>query len=235
MKKPAFIIGAAALVCFSVLSTGCGPTLLEINGAMRKVDRAWQLDYQKLEDEYRHRVIDSPFPLVFSQVQKTFLDLSLPVQKADPEKGVIVAENNAPNPLTHEEWQRVVVEENPRLKRLTDSMLFLSDDPSPYVVIVIVKMREVEDKTFVLFDYELDSPTYRAMGVVGTKHAPPLAMKIATTKFWDGLEKNLKKVNAPLPRKRKPDELYAARDAITHIYHPVAASKITTPLPQRQE
>jgi len=36
----------------------------------------------------------------------------MPIQKADFEKGVIVAENEATHPLTHEEWKRVVKVEN---------------------------------------------------------------------------------------------------------------------------
>lgn len=195
-------------MCLSAMTAGCA-TIPGINKAMRKVDRAWQLDYQKMEDDVRHRVIDAPYPFVYSQVRKTFLDLSMPVKSEDPEKGIIITENNAPHPLTPEEWRRVVKEENPRVRRLSGSVIFLADNPDDYIVTMLASMRAVDGKTFVLLNYELDAPAYRQLGVEPTKHAPPLAVKIFSMKFWDLLHANLKKVNAPVPRKRNPDELYA--------------------------
>src|ERR1700682_1516929 len=90
----------------------------DIDAGFRRIDRAWQLEYQQTEDEYRFRVIDAEFAPSFEAVRKTFLDLGLPIQKSSLEGGVIVAENAAPAPLSLDEWKEVARAENPRVKEI---------------------------------------------------------------------------------------------------------------------
>lgn len=189
----------------SVVLSGC-VSIPEINAGFRRIDHAWQLEYQKTRDLFRYRVIDAPYRAVYTQVKKTFLDLSMPIQKADITKGVIIAENEAPTPLTNEEWKQVAKAENPRLKKLGGWMFSLGDDTKGYIVTVIAGLHTIGSKTIVLLDYKLDMPQYRQMGITPSKFAPPLAVQLGSIKFWKQLESNLNKVNLPAPRKRTSDE-----------------------------
>jgi hypothetical protein len=199
--------GALFLMFLAVMISGCA-SIPEINTSFRKIDRAWQLEYQETEDAFRHRVIDAPYRTVYAQVKKTFLDLAMPIQKADVKEGIIVVENEAPHPLTHEEWKRVVKVENPRVKALGGWMFSLRDEPKGYIVTVRAGLRAIGDKTFVLLDYKLDMPKYREMGITPSEHAPPLAVQLGAAKFWAQLKSNLEKINLPEPRKRTREELY---------------------------
>jgi hypothetical protein len=202
MRKPILIISA---IVFTV--TGCA-SVPEINSSFRRIDRLWQLETQKIEDAFRHRVIDADYSVVFPQVKKTFLDLGMPVQKSSVSEGLILAENEAPHPLTMEEWAQVVKVEGPRVKEIGGWMFNLSANPKGYIVTVAAGLKAVRDKTFVLLDYRLDMPDYRRMGFTTSEHAPPLAVQIGAMKFWTQLDKNLKKVGAPSLRKRRADEIH---------------------------
>lgn len=116
--------------------SGC-MTLVDIDAAFRRIDRAWQLDYQKTEDEFRYRIIDADLDVSFSAVRKTFLDLGMPVQRVSLEKGegVVIAENEAPTPLSRDEWIEIAKAENPRVKELGGWAFYLPDDPKDYIVI----------------------------------------------------------------------------------------------------
>jgi hypothetical protein len=163
-------------------------------------------------------VVDASYEIVYTQVKKTFLDLGMPIQKSDVNKGIIVAENEAPHPLTREEWEQVVKVENPRVKELGGWMFSLSDKPDGYIVIVIAVLKSIGEKTFVLLDYELDMPRYREMGISPSRHAPPLAVQLGSSKFWSRLQLNLKNVNLPGPRMRGIDEKYAIKSEQTNLY-----------------
>lgn len=188
--------------------SGC-MTLVDIDAAFRRIDRAWQLDYQKTEDEFRYRIIDADLDVSFSAVRKTFLDLGMPVQRVSLEKGegVVIAENEAPTPLSRDEWIEIAKAENPRVKELGGWAFYLPDDPKDYIVIVKATLRAMPGKTFISLDYELDSPKLRSMGVRPARHAPPLAVQLASLKFWSQLEKQLLEVKVQPPRKRKPSEI----------------------------
>lgn len=193
-------------VCLAVSLGGC-MTLADIDAAFRRVDRAWQLDYQKTEDEFRYRVIDADFDVAFLATRKTFIDLGMPVQGASLEKGIVVAENAAPTPLSRDEWIEVAKAENPRVKELGGWAFHLADDPKDYIVIVKATLKALPGKTLILLDYELDSPKIRSMGVRPSRHAPPLAVQLGSLKFWSQLETRLLEVKVQPPRKRKPDEI----------------------------
>lgn len=176
---------------------------------MRRIERSWQLDYQRSEDKFRHRVVDAGFVPVMLAVRETFLELGMPVQGLSLEQGVIVAENSAPNPLTATEWLEVAKIERPRLTQIAGPMFILPDDPAGYIVTVKVAVRELKGKTFILLDYEIEAPRLRRMGVQPAKYAPPLAVQLASAKFWAGLEKRLRSAKAPLPRQRSKQEVDA--------------------------
>jgi len=196
------------VTCLVASLSGC-MTLTDIDAAFRRIDRAWQLDYQKTEDEFRYRVIDAGLDVSFSAVRKTFLDLGMPVQSASLEKGegVVIAENAAPVPLSRDEWIEVAKAENPRVKELGGWAFYLADDPKDYIVMLKATLRALPGKTLILLDYELDNPKIRSMGVRPARHAPPLAVQLASLKFWSQLEERLLKVKVQPPRKRKPDEI----------------------------
>lgn len=196
------------LALVASMISGC-VSVPELNEGFRRIDRAWQLEYQKTEDLYRYRVVDAPYKAVYAQVKKTFLDLGMPIQASNLKKGIVIAENEAPHPLTKAEWKKVVEVEAPRVKKVGGWMFKLSEDAEGYIVTVSAGMRAIGNKTFVLLDYSLDMPKYRAMGLSPSEHAPPLAVQIGAIKFWKQLQSNLTKVSLPSPRKRKPEEKFA--------------------------
>ncbi len=192
---------------FAAIS-GC-MTAGDINDSFRRVDRVWQLEYQKSEDEIRHRAVDAPYDVVWLAVRRTFVDLGMPVQGASLDRGVLVAENTAPAPLSADEWRHVAKAENPRLQQIGGALFYLADDPKDYVVTVKASVRSMKGKTLVLLDYALDNPKLRRAGLIPSQHAPALAVQLASAKFWIALEKRLSRAKAPSPRRRAKDEIDA--------------------------
>lgn len=196
-----------ALACMlALLLVGC-VSLPEINTALARVDRAWQLDYQRTEDEYRYRVVDTGFDSTFAAVRRTFLDLGMPIQVRSTRRGVLVAENAAPAPLTLAEWSEVVRVEGPRVKEIGGWFMQLSEKPDDYVVTVRATLRPLAGKTLIVLDYLMDNPSFREMGLKPPQHAPPLAVQLGTLKFWSHLERRLLEASLPKPRKRTQKEL----------------------------
>lgn len=183
-----------------ILLSGC-VTTASLNQGFRKIDRVWALEYQKTEDLYRYRVVDAPYEIVYQQVKKTFLDLSMPLVKKDFDNGLLIAENEAPNPLTKEEWLQVREIENPRTKETGGWMFTLPTDPSDYIITVAASLTEVNNKTFILIDYKMSNPKYTDMGLEPSEYAPPLAVQLGSVHFWDTLQGNLKNTAIPAPRK----------------------------------
>lgn len=164
------------------------------------------VDYQKSEDEFRYRVVDAHYDQVFIAVRKTLIDLGYPIDASDIKKGDIRAQSIAPTPLTQSEWSEVVKQEPPRVKEIGGWFVRISEDPSVYFIEVSVKLTPRKSSTFILLEYQLDAPKYRAMGITPNRRAPPLAVQLASAKFWNSLEKKLKDVNMPAPRTRRLDE-----------------------------
>jgi hypothetical protein len=183
-------------------------SLGDINDALRRIDRVWQLEYQRSEDLYRYRAIDADATTVLLAVRRTFLDLGMPIQGAGVE-GVIIAENVGPTPLSQEEWREVTKIENPRLRQLAGPQFVLSDEPKDTIVTVKATIRNFKGKTLVLLDYSLDNPKLRRAGIQPSKYAAPLAVQLACVKFWVHLEKRLREVKVPPPRKRSKQEMDA--------------------------
>lgn len=185
--------------------SGC-VSIEDANSAFRRVDRVWQLDYQKTEEELRQRVVDSDIATTYNAVRLTFIDLNLPVRNGSIESREIVGENEAPAPLTKEEWLEVVKIENPRMREIEPWWMYLPDNPNKYIVTVKATLRPVQDKTFVLMEYTLDAPELRRRGVVANQYGPPTAVKMAMEKFWRTLTSRLSAINIKEPRRRSPEE-----------------------------
>lgn len=203
MKLPIrLLVAAVALVL-----NGCA-SVPEVNAGFRRVDYAWDLDYQRTGEELRYRVIDAPYADVYSAARETFLELGMPLMAQSSVEGKLVARNTAPTPLTLAEWQEVKKIEEPRMKEIGGWYFFLAEDPKQYIVTVLALVRSIGDgKTYIGLDYELDAPEYRAKGFEVTKKAPPSAVKIASLKFWIALNAKLAAKNIPEARKRKPSEI----------------------------
>lgn len=188
--------------------SGC-MTAGEIDDTFRRIDRLWQVEYQQTEDEFRYRAVDATYETVLLAVRRTFIDLGMPVQGSSFDKGVVIAENNAPAPLTLAEWQQVAKAENPRIQEIGGLQIYLADDPKDYVVTVKASVKPLKGKTLVLLDYALDNPKIRRLGLQPSRHAPALAVQLASVKFWLQLEKRLREVKAPAPRRRSKQEMDA--------------------------
>lgn len=205
LKKALFTTALTAILA------GC-VTTSSLNQGFRKIDRMWALEYQKTEDKFRYRVIEAPFDLVYEQIKKTFLDLEMPLIVTNYEQGILRAENEAPKPLTHEEWLRVKEVESPKTREKAGWMFYLPDDPSDYLVTVQAKLLDKGAKTFVILDYKMANPKYEEMGLQPSEYAPPLAVQLGSLKFWDKLGQNLSELTLPKPRKRNHQELYVLLD-----------------------
>ena len=188
--------------------TGC-VSIGEVNAGMARIDRAWQLEYQQTEDEFRYRVVEADYELVLRAIRQTFLDLGMPIQQSSAVQGIVTVENVAPTPLTTEEWREVVRIEGPKTKEVGGWFMKLQEDPKDYIVTIRATVRPIVGGTLVLLEYQLDNPIFRSMGVQPSKHAPPLAVRLSTRKIWSQLEKRLSEVRAPLPRRRQGWETIA--------------------------
>jgi hypothetical protein len=122
-------------------------------------------------------------------IRRTFIDLGMPIQVASSDRGVIVAENVGPTPLTRDEWLEITQGEVARVKEIGNWALTLSQNPQDYIVVVKATVRSAKGKTLVLLDYALDNPKLRRQGVQPSRHAPPRAVQLASIKFWTQLEK----------------------------------------------
>ena len=196
------------LLVTTLVTLGC-VTPTAINTGFYRLGKAWELEIQKEEDLLRFRVVDSDYATVVDATRKTFLNLGMPVQASSLEKGVVIAENVAPLPLTQEEWLRVKEEETPRMKEVGGWFLKLEDDPKDYIITVRVRLSEYKGSTFMVLDYLLDAPKYRRMGYTVPPTAPPAAVRIGASKFWSALQDELERRKISAPRKRRPNEWVA--------------------------
>ncbi len=129
-------------------------SLGDINDILRRIDRTWQLEYQRSEDLFRYRMVDADGTAVLGAMRRTFLDLGMPVQAIG--NGAIIAENEGPTPLSGAEWAAVAKAENPRLLRIAGPQFILAKDPRIYVVIVKATVRDYNGKALVILDYALE-------------------------------------------------------------------------------
>ena len=159
-----------ALLTAHILS-GC-VSIADINERYYLIGKAWQLDNQRTEGEYRHRVIEAPYIETFHSIKKTFLALGMPVEESSISKGILYAENIAPFPLTHDEWLEVKRIETPRLKEIGGSLFKFEDNPKTFTITVRATLSPMGDRTLVTLDYVMDSKKLRSYGITPTPHAP---------------------------------------------------------------
>ncbi len=195
----------AIALLLALFFSGC-INIADVNTAFRRIDRVWQLEYQRSEDELRWRVIEADLPTAYLAVRLTFIELGLPIQEESLKDRIIIAENEAPAPLTLEEWKDVAKQENIKLRDIAPWYMTISDDPKKYIVTVKATLHSYQDRALVLLDYTLDAPELRRQGVIPNKYAPPTAVKIATNKFWLALKKQLEHMNVKEPRRRQEKE-----------------------------
>jgi hypothetical protein len=185
--------------------SGC-TSIAELNDRSRRIEREWMLEYQKGEDELRFRVVEAPAIVVYEEMRRTIIDLGLPIVRESFADGVLLAENNAPSPLTKEEWLEVKRKEDPQMKDIGGSLLVLPEDPSNFVITLLAVVKGFGDISVVHLEYELDSPKYRRMGLLLSRKAPPSAVRIASQKFWTFLQLRLEKLKIAPPRRRQGKE-----------------------------
>ncbi|WP_419797244.1 MAG: hypothetical protein ACNI26_13030 [Terasakiella sp.] len=182
-------------------------SITDINYSSEKIENAWLLDYQRTEEAYRIRALDVNPDIAYQHTIKALNTIGLVVTKEDHAAGEVWAKGIAPSPLTNKEWEKIVVKENPRVKSLSNGILYLDKDPSDYTITVLVTLRRLKSSTLVILDYQLSSPKYEAYGIRLPKIAPPEAVLIGSLKFWDVLEQRLSQIDAPKPRLAKQHEL----------------------------
>lgn len=189
-------------VVYSVALSGC-VSIPDINAGYYRIGKAWQLDNQRTEDDYRFRVISSDYLTVVDATRKTFLALGMPVQASNLEDGVLIAENLAPAPLTQAEWLEVKRIETPQLKELGGQLFSFPDDPKHFVITVRAKVKTLQNgKILVAVDYVMSSQEWKKAGVDVTPHAPPTAVKFGSLKFWRQLDTEIRSRGLEAPRKR---------------------------------
>ena len=190
-------------------------TTSDLNKKFAAIDRVWLLDYQQDEEKYRFRVVDAPYIQAYGQIQKTFVDLGLPVIRKNYDLGEVYAEANAPTPLSQEEWLKVRDKETPRVREVGGWLMYLAEDPSDYILTVRASIRPVGNKTIVVIDYALRMPEYEAMGLTPSKVAPPEAVRIGSDKFWAALDSNLAKVKIPKSERGNKSKLETKADELS--------------------
>ena len=194
------------VVVSALALTGCF-SIADINTGYYRVGKAWQLDNQKTEDEYRYRVIESDYLKAFEATRKVFLALNMPVQASSLEDGVLLAENVGPAPLTRSEWLEVKRIETPRLKELGGQLFSFGDDPKEFTITVRAKLKRLDaGRVLVVLDYMMQSPSLKSLGIDVPPHAPPTAVRLAAHKFWQQFEIGLLGQNVAPPRKRTWDK-----------------------------
>lgn len=195
-----YIATMVLLALLSVLN-GC-VTISDINEAYFRLGRAWQLDNQKMEDEYRYRVIDASYLDAFIAARKVFIALDMPIQVSDLKKGIVIAENVAPKPLTKEEWLTIKEIETPRLKEIGGLFFYFQDDPKDFTITVKATLKPLDNGVLIILDYIMDSRMLRRHGIIPTPYCPPSAVAFGSAKFWKTLQDELQGMGKVSPRKR---------------------------------
>ncbi len=169
--------------------TGC-MSIEGMNADLAKIDQVWGGE-NKLVSAQRVRTVDTDYNTAFKAVEKTLIDLQMPIVKSAPDKGFITAKNEAPKPLTKEQWKQVVDAENPRMHDVAGWMYSLADDPKGQFVNTKVAIESTGNQTKVSLDYFINVPEYDDLGLITPKNVAPLAEKLACEAFWLQLNKNL--------------------------------------------
>ena len=198
-------------ILFLLINLSSCVTVQEVNQKFAAIDRVWLLDYQRMEESVRFRVIDAPYINVFDSVKKTTLELGVPIISANYETGVIIGETEGPTPLTQEEWLEVKRIEEPRVKEIGGMLFSIAEDASIYILTPKITLTPLKNQTLVSLDYSLASPYYESLGYRMSKTAPPSAVKLGSDKFWNSLNKKLAKLD--IPEVKQGDKSKLVREA----------------------
>jgi hypothetical protein len=198
-----------SVIFLITVCSGC-VTVGDINDGMQRIDRIWQAEYQKTEDEFRCRVVDCEYSIIFKNVRATLLEMGFTIDGEEFKKGIISVSANGPCPLTKEEWERVADYEQPRVKEMGGWYFDMHGDPKTYVISADIIMVPLRGKAVIRLDYSLSNPKYERMGITPAKHAPPLAVQLASVRFWNILDKKLKFEDLPKLRRRTKSEMSEA-------------------------
>jgi predicted small secreted protein len=182
MNKILLLIAAATL-------TGC-MTVEGMNADLARIDQAWEID-NKAAIAQRQHVVNADYNTAFKVVEKTLTDLGMPIVKSSIEKGFVISKNEAPIPLTKEQWERVREVENPRMSDVAGWMYAIPEDPKGQFVNTKVSIESAGNQSTVSLDYYINVPQYDDMGLITPKNVAPLAEKLACESFWKQLDKNL--------------------------------------------
>jgi hypothetical protein len=171
-----------------ILLTGC-VSIDGLNADLAKIDQIWEVDNRAAIAQRSH-IANADYNTTFKAVEQTLSDLHMPIVKSSIEKGFITSKNEAPTPLTIEQWQQVREVENPRMQNVS-WMFSLPEDPKGQYVNTKVSIKSAGNQSTVNLDYYINVPEYDDMGLVTPKNVAPLAEKLACESFWKQLEKNL--------------------------------------------
>jgi hypothetical protein len=183
MKKTIFTFS------FIVMLSGC-MSIEGMNADLARIDQAWEIDNKAAIAQRRH-VVNADYSTTFKAVEKTLSDLDMPIVKSSAEKGLLTSKNEAPTPLTKDQWQQVREIENPRISNVAGWMYSLPEDTKGQFVNTKVSIESSGKQSTVTLDYFINIPEYDDLGLVTPKNVAPLAEKLACEVFWEQLDKNL--------------------------------------------
>jgi hypothetical protein len=181
----------SALILILSLS-GC-VTIEGMNADLLRIDKAWDVE-NKAAIAQRSHLFNEDYNTSFKVVEQTLFDLRMPIVKSSVEKGFITSKNEAPTPLTLEQWKQVGKIENPKVSDVAGWMYSLPDDPKGQFVNTKVSIEATGNQTKISLDYFINIPEYDDMGLITPKNVPPLAEKLACEVFWKQLNKNFSNV-----------------------------------------
>jgi hypothetical protein len=179
------------IIILSLMLCGC-MSIEGMNTDLAKIDQAWEVD-NKAAIAQRSHVINTDYNAAFKAVEKTLIDLHMVVVKISTDKGFITSKNEAPAPLTLEQWQQVRAIENPRMSNVAGWMYSLPEDPKGQYVNTKVAIESTGNKSTINLSYYINVPQYDDMGLITPKNVAPLAEKMACEIFWKQLDSNLAK------------------------------------------
>ena len=185
------IIACVLALCAMTWTTSC-ISIASINEDFRKVDALWTAENAEYTAErFPHR-LDAPIEDAYEALRATFADLGLAVASQDrgEREAVLVTKNEAPHPLSQDQWEEVREIENPRTKEIS-WVLSIPSDPSGYLVTTKVVLVADGDQTLLSVDYYLEMPEYEDMGIIPSRQAPPSAVRMFSSMLLERTEANL--------------------------------------------
>jgi hypothetical protein len=182
MKK---LLSLALVITLS----GC-VSIESMNADLDRIDQAWDIE-NKAAIAQRSHIVNADYATAFKVAEKTVADFNMPIVKSSPDKGFIVTKNEAPTPLTPEQWQQVVTIETPKMKKVGGWMYTIPEDPKGQFVNGKIALEAIGTQTKVSIDYYINVPEYEDMGLKTPKNVAPLAEKLACESFWKQFDKNL--------------------------------------------